>query len=135
MSYGCLILSEVKIDSIKRERYAKFDELGKMENFFSYIRMDYIGDEKYKIVNKEGVFFISSYGVDFFRKLRCREIYFNYFLLEKRVVMDEVVMKSVKSITGEKNKAYCVYLKNDARIFIEPNKIYKLINISWNGIN
>jgi len=126
MSSGYLIFSKTNMDKIQKNRYMKFEGITKQSDYYVYERMEYL-NQNYSLVDRvsDNLFCLSEYAFSFFEGLRQKEIYFVYFLLEKHVDLEGIVVKACGEIES-KTKIHRLYLFDKKYHMIKINQIYCL---------
>jgi len=126
MSSGYLIVSEINLDKMKKNRYMRFEGRTRQSGYYVYERMEYL-NQNCSLVDRisDNLFCLSEYAFSFFEGLRQKEIYFVYFLLEKQVDLEDIAVKACKEIKS-KTKIPRLYLFDKKRHMIEINQIYCL---------
>jgi len=106
VSNGYLLISEIDIYELQKNRYMKFEKLAGKYSFHVYVRMEYLS-QKYKLIDfgLNDSLHLSKYGEEFFRNLKFgNEIYFSYFLLERRRCLEDVAREACKNIALKTRK-------------------------------
>jgi len=130
MSNGYLLISEIDIYELQKNRYMKFEKMSGQYGFHVYARMEYLNQKHTLIdVGLNNSFHLSKYGEEFFMNLKfSKEIYFSYFLLEKRRCLEDVAREACKNIALKTKKRVLSLCKacKENRFEVSLNEIYRI---------
>jgi len=126
MSNGYLLASKVSADEMQKNRYMKFEKATVKNNLHVYTRMEYASHE-HKLVDRVAgnSFFLSKYGVDFFKAIENKGIYFSYFLLTNNFHLEDAISNALQEVASNA-KISSIFLLSNKQFEIEENKTYRI---------